>query len=402
MNKFKNAFVAIILIIEWFEFSFYLYLGYIFSQIFFPKDDQNGLLIIYLIFFISYLSRPVGALIFGALSDMLGRKKPLVISAFLVGISTMFIGFIPSYNNIGWWAPIILLILRMLQSLSVSGEFNNSALYLIENAKFGKKLSYGSITGFGSSLGMFLGGISALLIMTYDTQHQAWRYVYIALGLVGIITCYLRRKLSESSEYKIFQNSNKFDVSFIQTVKSQYGNIIRICIIAGFMAMYIYVLNIFFSNYMVLRGWYSQDFSLFMIIIAQGFTTLLIPIYAKLVSEHNYQKYLFVAISAIGITGVLFFNYADNLFILIVGVSLYALANGYISTVVFYYMYSLLKIEFRCSITSLAWAIPATIIGGSSLPIAQVLAKHHYENVIVFIVILFSAISWLSIKRFNK
>ena len=398
MNKFKNVFVALILIIEWFEFSFYLYLGYIFSEIFFPKGDKNGLLIIYLIFFISYLSRPAGALIFGVLSDLFGRKKPLVVSALLVGLSTMLIGCIPGYDTFGWYAPLILLFLRTLQSLSVSGEFNNSAIYLIENANPDAKLRSGSITGFSSSLGMFLGGLTALLIMAFDTNHQAWRYVYIILGLVGILTCYLRRRLSESVEYKQFQKKGFSQVSFVKTVKLQYVNIIRIGIIAGFMAMYIYTLNIFFSNYMVIRGWYSQDFSLLMIIIAQGFTTLFIPVFAYLVSPKNYKKFMVLAICAIGVIAILFFNYASSLPILIIGISLYALANGYISAVVFYYMYSLLGIEFRCSITSLAWAIPATLIGGASLPVAQVLAENNLENIIVTIVIIFSGMSFLSVK----
>ena len=149
---------------------------------------------------------------------------------------------------------------------------------------------------------------------------------------------------------------------------------------------------------MVIRGWYSQDFSLLMIIIAQGFTTLFIPVFAYLVSPKNYKKFMVLAICAIGVIAILFFNYASSLPILIIGISLYALANGYISAVVFYYMYSLLGIEFRCSITSLAWAIPATLIGGASLPVAQVLAENNLENIIVTIVIIFSGMSFLSVK----
>ena len=401
-NNVRNIFVASIVVIEWFEFSFYLYLGFIFSEFFFPKGDKHGVLIVYFIFFISYLSRPLGALIFGALSDFVGRKKPLILSAFLVGLSTMLIGFIPSFAQIGWYAPLLLLVFRTIQALSVSGEFNNSALYLIESSQINKKIVGGSITGFGSSLGMFLGGVTALLIMAYDSNHQAWRMVYVVLGFIGVLTCYLRGKLSESSEYQNFSLHKDHMHTLTETLKSQYKNILSIIVIAGFMAMYIYTLNIFFANYLVEKRWYSQYFSLLMIIIAQGATTLLIPVYARLINVINYKKYMFLAISGIGITSILFFSYANHLPVLIIGVSLYALANGYLSTVVFYYMYSLLRVEYRCSITSLSWAIPATIIGGASLPVAQILASYGLETIIVAVVIIFSLICMATIKMTQK
>lgn len=395
--------VAILVIIEWLEFSFFLYLAPTFTKVFFPTETNEYLIIFYLIFFISYIARPIGAIFFGVTADMFGRKKPLLVSALLLGVSTICIGLIPGYNAIGWYAPLLLLLFRIVQSFAISGECNNSALYLIEISKNENKIRAGSIIGFASSAGMFIGGIIALYSMLHDDgQSEVWRYVYILLGTLGFLTFFLRKKIKESTEF-INNKTDKF--SFLElrmAIGKQLKPILCVVIIGGFMSMYIYTLNIYFYAYMVEKNWYQAKTSLFIIVLTQGFVTLLIPIFSKYARVSSYKKIFVIAVLMFPIISILLLQFSGNLFWLILGVLMYSLANGFISTVIFYYMYDLLKFEYRCLITSVAWVLPATFIGGLSPAVAQTLTSYGYSLIISFIVLIFSLTTAYSIKKTTK
>ncbi|WP_077216761.1 MFS transporter, partial [Piscirickettsia litoralis] len=190
-----------IVFIEWVEFSLYMYLGTLLSHFFFPQDlGSHALLLTYAIFAISYLSRPLGGLLFGLYADKHGRRSPLIISSLLIGLATIAIGCIPSYQHIGLLAPILLLIFRLVQSLAISGEFNNSAIYLMEHNPKRTTLA-GSWIGTASSAGMFVGGLIAVLVSASHHPHS-WRLAYIVIGCLSLLLMLLRKRLLESPSYQ--------------------------------------------------------------------------------------------------------------------------------------------------------------------------------------------------------
>ena len=134
--------------LEWAEYCIYGYLAAKISGLFFPQvDPRIGLLATFGIFAAGFIARPLGGVIFGHIGDTYGRKKALSYSMAMMGVATVAMGFLPTYAEIGIAAPILLLLCRILQGLSVSGEFNGAAIFLIEHAQPGCKNLAGSWGG---------------------------------------------------------------------------------------------------------------------------------------------------------------------------------------------------------------------------------------------------------------
>ncbi|MGJ3501964.1 MFS transporter, partial [Piscirickettsia salmonis] len=186
----------------------------------------------------SYLSRPVGAYLFGLYSDKKGRKYPLITSSFLMGLSTIAIGLIPSYQQIGIIAPILLLIFRLIQSLSISGEFNNSSIFLMEHNPAQQTIA-GSWIGMASSAGMFVGGLIAVII-GLTSNLWSWRVAYIAIGVTSLLLMLLRYKLQESPLFININKKNLSDFSLKKMFFDHKKGLLKIACISAFMSVYIY------------------------------------------------------------------------------------------------------------------------------------------------------------------
>ncbi|MCF6767278.1 MFS transporter [Thiotrichales bacterium 19S11-10] len=370
MKPTQTTFItASIVLIEWLEYSLYLYLSYQISQSLLPKDlGSTTLIITFGIFLISYLARPLGALCFGLYSDFKGRKSPLLYSAFFLGLSTICIGLIPSYQSIGILAPILLLGFRLIQSFAISGEFNNAAIFLMEHTPR-KKILAGSIIGMASSCGMFLGGLCALLVDLIHTENS-WRYLYICIGIITFILMHLRYKLSESPIFINYINEieKQQSNSFWQLIKENKTSLYKIAVIASFMSVYIYLCNFFFINLLQNTAYYTSTKAMTTIMIVQGLVTLFIPVFALLAEKVNEKNLFRFAVMVICITSLSLFlsaKYQSSNGI-IFGFMLYILGNGILSAIVFKLMYDLLPAPIRCTVTSFMWSLSAAIIGSSA------------------------------------
>ncbi|MBT5373479.1 MAG: MFS transporter, partial [Rhodospirillaceae bacterium] len=145
-------------ILEWYDFAVYGYFAPIIASHFFPSDDPTASLIAtFGVFAAGYMARPIGGAIFGHIGDIYGRKLVLTLSVGLMGISTFLIGVLPDHAAIGVSASILLLILRLLQGLSVGGEFTGSIVFLVENARENRRGLTGSWANFGAILGFLIG-----------------------------------------------------------------------------------------------------------------------------------------------------------------------------------------------------------------------------------------------------
>ena len=145
-------------ILEWYDFTVYGFFATIIGAQFFPAEDKIVQLIAaFGVFAAGYLMRPIGGVIFGHIGDQHGRKKALIISVLLMAIPTTLIGLLPTYDTVGWYSAALLVLLRLLQGLSVGGEFTGSISFLVEKAPKGKRGFYGSWSTFGAFGGMLLG-----------------------------------------------------------------------------------------------------------------------------------------------------------------------------------------------------------------------------------------------------
>lgn len=190
--------------IEFYDFYIYgLAVAMVIGPVFFPGSDPAAqALNAFLTFGVAFIARPFGAMLFGHFGDRIGRKATLVASLLVMGISTMLIGVLPGYAQIGWAAPLLLCLLRFGQGIGLGGEWGGAALLAAEHAPAGKRGWYGMFPQLGPSVG-FLCAVCSFLLLSYsldDAQFRAWgwRVPFLASALLVGIGLYVRFKLSET------------------------------------------------------------------------------------------------------------------------------------------------------------------------------------------------------------
>lgn len=208
--------------LEWFDLVVYGFFAATISRLFFPSDnDTISLLLAFGTFGVSFFMRPLGAIIIGSYADRVGRKAALTLSITLMFIGTFIIAVVPTYNTIGIWAPLILVLARMIQGFSAGGEFGSATTFLAEQSK--------SRRGFFSSWQVASQGITTLLAAGFGavltgnlTPEQmdswGWRVPFFFGLLIGPVAYYIRRSVSESPE---FQNMEITDTPIRDTFSHQ-------------------------------------------------------------------------------------------------------------------------------------------------------------------------------------
>ncbi|WP_437610522.1 glycine betaine/L-proline transporter ProP [Erwinia sp. V71] len=192
---------------EWFDFGVYGFVAYALGKVFFPGADPGVQMIAALATFsVPFLIRPLGGVFFGALGDKYGRQKILAITIVIMSLSTFAIGLIPSYESIGIWAPILLLLAKMAQGFSVGGEYTGASIFVAEYSPDRKRGFMGSWLDFGSIAGFVLGAGVVVLISTIIGEQKflewGWRIPFFLALPLGIIGLYLRHALEETPAFQ--------------------------------------------------------------------------------------------------------------------------------------------------------------------------------------------------------
>ena len=192
--------------VEWFDYGIYAYgLTYI-SAALFPGDTEEAVLFALATFAISFLIRPLGGLFWGPLGDRIGRKSVLAMTILLMAGATFAVGLIPSYDTVGFWAPTLLVLLRMLQGFSTGGEYGGAATFMAEYAPDDRRGFYGSFLEFGTLAGFSLGAAIMLgysLHLGDEAMHEwGWRIPFLIAGPIGLVGMYLRSKMDDTPIFR--------------------------------------------------------------------------------------------------------------------------------------------------------------------------------------------------------
>ena len=215
-------------LIEWYDFYIFGMLATIISQQFFPADAGTAALLSTLaIFAAGFIVRPFGALVFGRLGDLIGRKHTFLLTLVIMGGSTFAIGLVPGFATIGWAAPIIVLVLRLLQGLALGGEYGGAATYVAEHAPADRRGFWTSWIQTTATLGLFLAlGViimirSAQGVEKFSAEWGGWRYPFwISILLVGV-SVLIRMKMSESPMFTKLKSEGKTSVN---PLKESFGH----------------------------------------------------------------------------------------------------------------------------------------------------------------------------------
>lgn len=201
-------------VIEWYDFFLYATASaLIFPKLFFPASDPYiGTLQSFGTFAVGFLARPVGAAIFGHYGDRIGRKTALVLTMFLMGISSLVIGLLPTYQSVGMWAPILLVLLRLIQGIGVGGEWGGSVLLSMEWGDKKRQALMGSWPQMGVSAGLLLASIMISLFMYISGDGfftWGWRIPFILSVVLLIVGYIIRAKIPETPSFRKVQEQQK-------------------------------------------------------------------------------------------------------------------------------------------------------------------------------------------------
>jgi MFS family permease len=225
-------------VFEWYDFYLYGSLAAIISKQFFSGVNPTAAFIFALLAFAAgFAVRPFGALVFGRLGDLVGRKYTFLVTILIMGMSTFVVGILPSYASIGIAAPVILILLRLLQGLALGGEYGGAATYVAEHAPHGKRGAYTSWIQTTATLGLFL---SLLVILgvriwlgTERFEAWGWRIPFlVSLVLLGV-SVWIRLKLNESPLFQAMKNEGKTSKAPLTESFARWDNL-RIVLIALF------------------------------------------------------------------------------------------------------------------------------------------------------------------------
>ena len=214
-------------LIEWYDFYIFGSLSTIISHKFFPDTNPTAALLSTLATFAAgFIVRPFGALVFGRLGDLIGRKYTFLLTLVIMGFSTFLIGCVPSYATIGGWAPLLVLLLRLLQGLALGGEYGGAATYVAEHSPANRRGYYTSFIQTTATLGLFLSlgvilSIRRIVGIEEFTNGNGWRYPFLLSIILVIVSIFIRLRMNESPLFAKLKTEGKTSTN---PLKESFGH----------------------------------------------------------------------------------------------------------------------------------------------------------------------------------
>jgi metabolite-proton symporter len=305
--------------IEWYDFLLYSTMaGLVFGKLFFPNEDPlTATLNSFGIYFIGFLARPIGAVIFGHYGDRVGRKSTLIVTLMLMGISTFLVAFVPTYKSIGMWGAVLLSVLRLLQGIGVGGEWGGSVLLSMEWARHNNERGFlTSWPQFGGPAGLFLANLAVLVFsqMSGDAFFAwGWRIPFALSIVLVAIGLWIRLHILETPVFRNLVAERRIErAPILEVCRKQPGTII-----AGALArtsqngpFYIFTAFIFFYGTTTLHA--SRDLLLAAVLVAVCVSAITIPLSGYISDRIGRKKMYIIGCITMGIFGFIYFGLIDT------------------------------------------------------------------------------------------
>ena len=286
--------------IEWFDYFLYgTVAALVFNQLFFPAEDPAvGTMLAFASFALSFFIRPFGGIIFSHIGDRIGRKKTLVLTLGLMGGATVLMGLLPTYQAIGIAAPILMVLLRLVQGLGIGGEWGGAMLLAVEYAPKERRGFFGSVPQMGVTIGMLLATL-ALTVMSMLPDDVflswGWRVPFVLSAVLVFAGLWIRKGIDETPSFKKNQAAgNVVAVPLLETLKHHKREVL-IAVGAKFVETApFYIMSTFIVYYATKELGFSRTQALNAVTVATVVTTLLIPLMGAL-SDRIGRKTVYIA-----------------------------------------------------------------------------------------------------------
>jgi MHS family proline/betaine transporter-like MFS transporter len=288
-------------LIEYFDYASYSYLATTIAVVFFPSDDRTtALLNTFAVFALSFLCRPIGALIWGRLGDRLGRKRVLATTILIMSGATFAVGLIPSHATIGIGAPALLLLLRMTQSFSAAGEYAGATTFVAEYAPARSRGLLSSVIPVCAAAGFLLASLTVTVLYRLVPADAmitwGWRIPFLIAGPLGVIGLYLRYRLEETPEFKKLLEHEQVDPTPVRSdLRSMLRNMLVLLMIMALNAGGYYVLLGYTPTYLVEEIGMTQADATLAVTIATAVYLFFLPGAAMLSDRFGRRRTLLAA-----------------------------------------------------------------------------------------------------------
>lgn len=368
---------------EWYDFLIYgTAAALVFNKLFFPNiDPVIGMLAALLTYAVGFIARPVGGAIFGHLGDKWGRKSVLMTTMILMGVSTLAIGLLPTYADIGIWAPILLVTCRILQGIGFGGEWGSAALMILENAPKNRRGFYSSFIQVGFPLGLLLATGSFALVANLtgdDFLSWGWRIPFLLSFVLVLAGTYVRSKLVETPVFKELEQQQRLSRNpFWETVTKHPKTLLTAIGIKVTEVSWSYVTTVFVVAYATTQLGLSKTIFLDAITLAAAINLIAIPAFGYL-SDVVGRKPLFYAGSLFTIVAAFplfaLINTGDPTVITFTIVAGMVLGNAMMFSALAAYLAEMFEPQIRSTGLSFSNQVAAAIGGGLAPTIAAALA----------------------------
>lgn len=373
MNQKKFVFFSAIIgnILEYYDFTVYLVFFSVIGKTFFPASSELAQTIQSLaVFAIGFVTRPIGGILFGYIGDRYGRRVSLIFSVLGMAIPTFSMGLIPTYEEIGFYAPLTLVSFRLLQGLCISGEGTGAAIFVLEHQN---NLRPGFVTGLvhgsniaGTILASFIG-----IATNYFFPHveYAWRFAFILGGFMGMVGFYLRLRVSETPIFEnLSEKKRTLKAPFLHVVKNSWRAMFLTFSVAGVTSSIFYMVktyvNVFYKDIMH----FSTTTSLWYSTYAAFVLMIFIPIAGMVVDIIGKVRVMRLAVISVIIFAipVLIGMSSENYFIRFSSITILSLLAAAMSGSAYIFVISLFSPEERFSGVAFSYNFGIAVFGGTS------------------------------------
>lgn len=285
-------------LLEWYDFGLFAIYSPLFSRLFFPSaDSHTALVMTFGVLAIGFLCRPIGALIFGYLGDRRGRVQTLRLSILMISLPTLLIGFLPTYAGVGIAAPILLILIRIWQGISLGGEFSGNLIYLAESAPKKYRATITSLAGTGANLGILLASLvsalSSYIMSDALFQSIGWRIPYILSGFLSLFVYFTRLQMQETQVFTQLKKEHRLAKNPIKTVmKSNLPYVLRTIGLVCMGSTFYYLSFIYMPTFLMQNLHFSITKASTLITFFIGTMIVLVPVAGFICDQVGRRKML--------------------------------------------------------------------------------------------------------------
>jgi len=423
LKKLRNVVTSCMIgnALEWYDFALHGFFLTMIGKVIFPPDQSpiGFLLKSYAVFFLGFIMRPLGAVVFGYIGDRHGRKKALMWSIYCMAIPTTLIGCLPTYRQVGAWSAIILVILRLFQGLSMGGEFTGSMIFVVEHAPEGKKGLWGSWSSLSVLIGLLFGSIFGTIISTIlsaeDLESWGWRIPFLLSFAGSWVGASLRKSTDEpvlshtetgAMSGDATQDKPKGSAMLLRQLFSNYWrDMLRVVVIDIVVAVGFFMISIYIMGYLQSFSGQTYQFSVISNTVSLLIFAATIPFSGWLSDRWGTICLMQRATVILGCLSIPCFwgLMVGKPWQIMLAQALLAGAMGGVFAPIPALMVSIFPSHVRYSGVSIAHNISMAIFGGSTPQVATYLIDITGNKMMPgFFLALAAMVSWLGLENLKK